>query len=362
MKIAFIGALTGLGGIQRTTSVVASALATSHHITYIDYRGDDSFRYSLHDTISQYDISTVRNRGSLMNNRDKLRDKYSNEIETLVNLLSNIDIAIFCGSFCTALIPPIKAKLAHLQTIAWQKSSYENYITTYTEKYRDEYLLGMSLANAAVCLSPSDISGFSTLNHNTFCISNPLGLVGSEQHDPYANTFLYLGRNKIETKGLDLLIEAFISLNSEWKLHIAVDQITPQLKQLCASEKIILSTCDSDADIIQYYMSSSVYISSSRWEGFGVTMLEAMSFGLPVVATPTVGAKHILNAGEYGLITNSFSPADIKHIMDLISNDNTLRQELSNMSLQRYKDFSINSILLQWEDILNESFNVYKGL
>ena len=361
MNVAFIGAFTGVGGIQRTTAIVASSLAKAHRIFYIDYRSDGAFRYPLDDDIHIYEVATLANKGSLMSLKDKLHQKYTTEITQIIKILEScyIDIAIFCGSFCTAMISLIKKQNNNIKIVAWQRNTYEQYVGRFIEKYREEYFAGISLADTIVCLTNFDIQGFSSLNPNTICINNPLGITHNKKFKENEKRFIFVGRAAIEQKGLDLLIKSFEDINNvEWSLSIIVDRLDKPLEEMVRNARktsnITLKYDSNDEELIENYCSGSVFIMTSRWEGFGMTLVEAMSFGLPIIATPTVGAKEVLLDGKYGLITRSFSIEDITDAMRKFIENKEIRNHYSQQSLIRVKDMMPSKIILHWEKLFND--------
>src|SRR5690242_16195118 len=91
---------------------------------------------------------------------------------------------------------------------------------------------------------------------------------------------------------------------------------------------------------------SDVYVHSSNWEGFGIAAVEAMSAGLPVIATDVPGLGEIVRGT--GLL---FAPGDHEalaaHITAVLEST-ALRRKLTQASLRRASDFSIDSIVDQW--------------
>ena len=59
------------------------------------------------------------------------------------------------------------------------------------------------------------------------------------------------------------------------------------------------------------------------------SMLESMSFGIPVVASNTLPVAEVIKDGENGILVDFFSPADITHAIARVLNDNDLSSMLS---------------------------------
>ena len=97
MNIAFIGAFTGIGGIQRVAALVASELSQIHTVTFIDYRGDDTFYFPVRHTIKVRQVASAQNRGKRMSPGDKIHKMYQPEIAAIKKIMhhENTQVAIF---------------------------------------------------------------------------------------------------------------------------------------------------------------------------------------------------------------------------------------------------------------------------
>lgn len=99
-------------------------------------------------------------------------------------------------------------------------------------------------------------------------------------------------------------------------------------------------------NVAKYYKSADIFILSSAWEGFGNVIVEAMSFGLPVVATNcNYGPSEILDGGRYGRlapVSDSYSLA--KAILEEAESPLVNQSEL----ISRSTDFSEENIASQY--------------
>ena len=359
MNIAIIGALTGYGGIQKTAASLASELSDQNSVVFIDYRGDSEFIFPLPDEVKIFQTASSKNKGRLMNKGDNIYKIYTSEIKSIIEVLrkEQIDIAIFAASFCTALIPIFKSLMPEIKMIAWQHNCFEQYMGLYTEKYHIEYLSGVGCADIVVSVTKDDAERFKKYNKNSICIYNSVSLQNSKIYDINIKRFIFVGRIALEQKGLDLLLNAFdLVYNTEWQLNIVGSGEDDTLKELISKTRkcsqINIRGSKSGEELYHEFKSSSIFIMPSRWEGFGISMIEAMSFGLPVISTPTVGACEILCNGEYGLLTESFSPEDIANIMQKMIDNGELRRYFSEQSLKRARDFSVSKIIPLWNNVL----------
>jgi glycosyltransferase involved in cell wall biosynthesis len=117
-------------------------------------------------------------------------------------------------------------------------------------------------------------------------------------------------------KGYDLLISAFADFLKDTSPVNACltiiggggerKNLENQAIQLGVNQYITFKGVLPTTGIVQAFNQSNVFVSSSRFETFGVAMAEAMAMGLPILATPTDGAKAILTT-ETGILTADIS-------------------------------------------------------
>ena len=91
---------------------------------------------------------------------------------------------------------------------------------------------------------------------------------------------------------------------------------------------------------------------TSRWEGFGLVLTEAMSFGLPIISFDNSGANEVLDNGKYGLLVEQGNVENFSKELNRMISSYELRKEYSQKSLERIIDFDIEHIIKQWDDIL----------
>lgn len=104
-----------------------------------------------------------------------------------------------------------------------------------------------------------------------------------------------------------------------------------------------------------YMQRSDVFVLSSRWEGFGNVLVEAMACGCPVVSTncPS-GPAEILENGEYGILVPVEDVEKMaKSIIKILTNKE-LREELSNKALKRSKEFHVEKAVEKYLQIFSE--------
>ncbi|MGQ9565286.1 MAG: glycosyltransferase family 4 protein [Candidatus Bathyarchaeales archaeon] len=147
-----------------------------------------------------------------------------------------------------------------------------------------------------------------------------------------AFTILYVGRVE-QRKGLIYLLEAFARLAKDYicKLIIAGDGKQTQLKQhaqtLGIKEKIIFTGKVDHDTLKRLYNICDVFVLPSLLEGFGLTILEAMAAGKPVVATNVGGIPEIMKNNVHGKLVEPKNPQQLSTMLKFfLENPKTSRK------------------------------------
>lgn len=114
----------------------------------------------------------------------------------------------------------------------------------------------------------------------------------------------------------------------------------------------------SQMNIQDYYKSAKLFVFSSSFEGFGLTIIEALQLGVPVVASDCqTGPREILGDNEYGLLCKVEDAKDMaKKIYQMVT-DKELANHYIKVGKQRGNDFSPEVIKGQLENILKKFEN-----
>lgn len=164
---------------------------------------------------------------------------------------------------------------------------------------------------------------------------------------PQSNTrFICAVGSLTYQKGFDILLRSFSRL-SDNSLHLAIlgdgklrAALEAQSMDLGIADRVHLpGFVTRPMDIVQY---ASLFVLSSRWEGFPNVVLEALGKGVPVVATDCPGAnRSILRDGDLGhLVTPDDPEALAESISEALANPRASQAE----RLQRAQDFAAPKI------------------
>ncbi|MED1089108.1 glycosyltransferase family 4 protein [Bacillus paramycoides] len=162
-------------------------------------------------------------------------------------------------------------------------------------------------------------------------------------------------------KGFDLLIESFRKVSAkhpDWKVKIfgfgrEKNNLQDLIHRYGLYNNVILMGPTKNIDV--ELSKSSIYALSSRFEGFGMVIVEAMQCGVPVVSfdCPKGPAEIIKNNQDGLLIEDGDVDAFADGLIDLIE-DKEKRKRFAKLGLKNVKRYEIRNIGRLWEDLIKE--------
>ena len=173
---------------------------------------------------------------------------------------------------------------------------------------------------------------------------------------------LFVSRLETQQKGLDFLIRIADILfhqrgHTDWKLEIVgagsgMEEVRKMIAEYCLESYVEL--LGEKKNVIDYYTKASVFLCTSRWEGFGMVVTEAMECGLPVVSFKTDGPSEIIRDGENGYLVDNFNLEQFADAVEQLMKNEKLRKEMSENASVRAKDFSVEKVGEEWEKLFKD--------
>ena len=177
--------------------------------------------------------------------------------------------------------------------------------------------------------------------------------------DPSVKRVLAVGRLDYQ-KGFDKLIQAWKLVKedselSDWKLDIFgqgewKEKLLNEIKEYELEDSLEIHA--PTTDIGQEYVSSSILVMSSNYEGFPMVMIEAMACGVPVVSFAfKCGPKDIIRHQENGLIVSEGDIVALAKALSFMMKDNALRAHCAQNAREIIAEYSEEVIMKKWMDL-----------
>lgn len=158
-------------------------------------------------------------------------------------------------------------------------------------------------------------------------------------------------------KNIVTVLSAFEIISKEWpEIRLVIVGRTGWLEELKIpdplKQRVVLTGYIEDSELENLYRAATMFVMPSLYEGFGFPVVEAMRYGVPVLAARTSSLPEI--GGDACEYAEPLSVDDFSQKMKLILSDNQLRLKMSVSSLNRSKNFSWNETARRTWDILNK--------
>lgn len=159
---------------------------------------------------------------------------------------------------------------------------------------------------------------------------------------------LFVG-NLSERKGLHVLLASLCQLNvkigGSWSLTIVgssqinnayAKRMQSMAEGLKINSRITWLGEIDDASLAQQYANHDIFVMPSQYEGFGIVYLEAMSFGLPVIASSAGAANEIISTGENGFLVPPENPSALAARLQTLLNHRPRLHAMRAAARQRF--------------------------
>ena len=348
MKIClFSQSVSNSGGIERMTVELANLLVTNHyevHLILIEEFSKSHF--PIHPNVSIHSLESTFSFGSYFQNIFRLR-------KLIKQIIPNY--------FITVAIPLVRISAPALLNTKTKNIAWEHFNLYAGSKIGFYWrLLSTQLVWKTIVLTEVDKKNYLKHIHcNIQCIPNFTSIKMKKQAEINTNTIVAVGRLERQ-KGFDLLLEAWadvISSVKDWNLKIVgsgslKDELQLQAEHLGIKHRVEFQSATTD--ISSVYTEASCLVMSSRFEGFGLVLIEAKTAGLPCVSFDCpYGPAEIIQDQVDGLLIPF---KDIQALADSLKQLLPNREKLKEMGKAAHKDavdrFSKQAVLAQWDSLL----------
>lgn len=198
---------------------------------------------------------------------------------------------------------------------------------------------------------------------NVVVMPNPLALTPVEEIPQKEKTILAAGRLGCwHVKGFDILIKAWGMIAKkypDWKLQIAgygdekeTEMVKTFIRETNSPDCIEL--LGFREDIEDLYRRSEIFVLSSRYEGFGLVLVEAMSQGCACIAADYKGRQtEIITDEKHGITCPTDNPLKITDAIERMITDESYRKDVQKNSIERAAFYSLDNCIDRWEGLIN---------
>lgn len=233
----------------------------------------------------------------------------------------------------------------------------------YMKHFRDWYFKRVEAqADLVVTLTPGDAHEWRKAKR-VLVIPNFTVMPVERVSDVSAKRVIAAGRLEW-VKGYDRLIPAWKIVSDkhpDWHLDIfglgmREQDLKQQQESLGLQERMTIHPATSA--IGKEYSASSIFALSSRFEGFGLVLLEAMQCGLPCVAYDCpFGPAAIVKDGQNGFLVPEGDIEQLAEKLLVLIEDDDMRRRFSKAAVEHSKKFTADEIMLQWKQLFEELTN-----
>lgn len=216
--------------------------------------------------------------------------------------------------------------------------------------------------DALTCLTDSEINDYEQLltgsKVDLYKVENATD-IPEETADLDKKVVIAAGRYAPE-KGFDLLIPAFskvIKKHPDWKLKIFGSGIEEEaLRGKIFEEKAYnnIFLMQKTNNIIGEMRNASIYALSSRYESFGMVIIEAMSVGVPCVGFACTGPREVITHKEDGILVEEGNVEELANSLMMLIESEELRKEYGRNAKKNVERYTFNVVGGKWENILED--------
>lgn len=352
MKLLFV--IHGLrsGGAEKVLTMLANHLSTKEYDINILVFNDDEPFYPLNSNINLFHLNSKIIRKGII---PKINFVYS-RIKQQKDIFRKINPDVII-SFITLMnnLSIIAAKLANKPIIV---SEHTNHKRFYKKPLGIVRRFLYPFANEVVILTKFDKNYYKSFIKNLHVIKNPLVLENKHSLINKTNIILAVG-TLYHLKGFDLLIHAYSKLkNKDWKLIIVGEgKDRKYLEQLI--EKLGLTSniemVGVQKNVEQYYKQASIFVLSSRAEGFPGALCEGMGYGCASIAFDCIsGPNEIIKHNYNGLLVESNNINKLSEAIDFLIENEAKRDLFSSNGIKIKETLSIDKISFKWIEIIEK--------
>ena len=378
MKIVFIAkSLAPIGGLERVLSDKMNFFVTKgYDVTLVTYeQGKHPFAFHLDDRIHHHDLHVVffslHKYGALKRVLlqqyyrilfKKRLQKFITETQPDVIITTTYSMIVVdkIANLRTSAFKIIESHVAY-HVMRKQDSYRPNTILHYIACFIDHFTSkAVGKFDLLVTLTKSDAEDWSKHISKMVVIPNPITKYPETltHSQDTKNRIICAGRLDGQ-KGFDMLIDAFALIADQcpqWHIDIfgsgeEKERLLSQIEAKGLLGRIVIN--NPTDDIYHEYSSSDFFVLSSRFEGFGLVLVEAMSCAIPCVSfNCPYGPEEIITDKVDGLLAKACDVKDLADKMLWMIKHEAERKEMGLHAREKARQYKMDTVMRQWTTLL----------
>ena len=338
--------ITYVGGVERVIINLSNEFIKKNRVIIISNAMNSEIKYEYDKRIEFIDLCL---------NKNFFLTRKLEIIKKMNNILKNEDgIVLGMGAWNATVLAFIKnTKLIKIASehLAFTKIPKKTMIL---RKILYRYLDGITI------LTKHNFYNYKKLKNNVYIIPNYINYNNTLEKAHLINKkVISLGRLESQ-KGYDLLLKIWFEvekINKEWILEIYGDGSKKQellkLKLELKLKNVIFM--GETREVEEKLKSASIYVMSSRYEGFGLVLLESLACGVPCIAFDCeTGPNDILVDGENGYLIKENDMKNFSEKLLILMNNLELRKKMALNGKGTLLKYSKEKIIEDWYKMFDE--------
>ncbi|MBC8232392.1 glycosyltransferase, partial [bacterium] len=262
--------------------------------------------------------------------------------------------------------------------VAWERARNKGMVNDTIDEFQlKKYSLGVEMLkklrsfyvrNSDIVLTPSQyladiVNGWGVSHQRIHVVYNALEMANlprlsrenlRSKLELSGNVILTVAR-LVPWKGIDKIIEVVSAIDEITLVVVGDGPLESNLKELSVnlgcSARVRFTSRISRKEVYEYMLASDVFVLNSTYEGLPHVVIEAMSCGIPVIATNAGGTPEIVKDRETGLIIEPNNNEQLKKAIDCLLKDGGLRDRLVENARKQLSKFS-------WSHLVEETLAI----
>lgn len=356
MKIVFLNHFISGGGAERVTCLLAGRMAESGHEVILMTDLFRPFAYTFDERVRKIPLFTSEKESRshvyflymVRNVRTMIKDEQPDIIVGVLPVMSMVAIIASYGT-------KTKVIASHHTSFDRREGWHIRFIKDYAYRFAD----------AVTILTQADYNYLGSRLPKKVVMPNPLAYpCVKDVTNPRKKNILAVGRLDVwKIKGFDILIEAWGKIAKdfpEWSLDIAgkgKNESLVQLRNIAEANGVFsrINFLGFRKDIDAVMRESSIFVLSSRIEGFGMVLIEAMSQGCACISFDDGGRQsEIIRNDSEGIIVDRHNADDLADSMRAMITNEPRRREIALRGLDRVNNYNIEKTAKRWESLFEK--------